>query len=196
VTPPTVLVLTDRHQATAAGRTLAATVIEAVAGGAPAILFREKDLPRDERRALGEAVAAACGQAELYVASDPDLARALDARGVHLAAADPWPEGELETGRSCHDGVELAEAQRRGAAYATLSPVFATAGKPGYGPPLGLCGLAALAEETATPVLALGGVTPERVRACREAGAAGVAVMGAVMGAADPATVVELLVSA
>ena len=92
-------------------------------------------------------------------------------------------------GRSCHDGGEVAAAAAEGAHYATLSPVFASRSKPGYGPPLGL---PALAQPFAIPVYALGGVdTPERAYACVDAGAAGVAVMGAVM--RDPAIVPELL---
>ncbi len=192
---PALLVLTDRAQSAAAGRPLAVTVGEAVAAGAPAILFREKDLPAAGRLALGEQVADACAGADLYVASDPGLARALGAVGVHLAAADPWPDDDLDLGRSCHDATELGEAQRHRAAYATVSPVFATASKPGYGPPLGLCALADLAQGSTTPVLALGGITPERVEGCRDAGAHGVAVMRAVMGAADPAEVVRELLA-
>jgi thiamine-phosphate pyrophosphorylase len=190
------LVLTDRRLSASAGRPLATTVAEAVAGGAPAVLYREKDLPEVTRRTLGEEVAEACAGIDLYVASDPNLAQALGARGLHLAAGDPWVEVDLEVGRSCHDATELAEADDHGATYATVSPVFATDSKPGYGPPLGVCRLGELAQGAATPVLALGGITPERVEACREAGVAGVAVMGGVMAAADPAEVVHRLVEA
>jgi thiamine-phosphate pyrophosphorylase len=99
-------------------------------------------------------------------------------------------------GRSCHSVAELVEAQRRGAAYATLSPVFATPSKPGYGPALGLEGLAAAcAAVPGLPVVALGGVGPGRAAACRSAGAAGVAVMGEVMRSPDPAAVVRRLLA-
>jgi thiamine-phosphate pyrophosphorylase len=99
-------------------------------------------------------------------------------------------------GRSCHDAGELVQARAHAADWATLSPVFASASKPGYGPALGLAGLAAGCR-VAGPglaVLALGGIGPGRARPCLDAGAAGVAVMGAVMGADDPATVVRALV--
>lgn len=190
--------LTDRHQCATAGRDLAATVEAAVTAGASAVLFREKDLGPTERRELGERVAAACAGADLLVASDPDLARSLRARGVHLAATDPWPDdADLVLGRSCHSAAELADATAHAAAYALVSPVFPTASKPGYGPPLGLEGLAALAAGTSLPVLALGGVGPERVADCLRSGARGVAVMGGVMAAEDPgATVRSLLAEA
>lgn len=190
------LVVTDRRQSEAAGRDLPATVALAVVAGAPTVLFREKDLPADERRALGERVAAVCADAgaQLAVASDPTLARALGARAVHLASDEPWPHAQgLAVGRSCHTAAELSDAAAHGADYATVSPVFATTSKPGYGPALGLDGLRALARATTVPVLALGGVGPDDLAACLDAGAAGVAVMGAVMTAADPAAVINQL---
>lgn len=188
------LVLTDRDQSRTAGRNLAATVAAAVAGGATAIVYREKTLPGPQRRALGERVAEACGSAELIVASDPVLARELGATTVHLAADDPWPDGDdLLVGRSCHGAVELAGAAAHGAAYATLSPIFATDSKPGYGPALGVDGLAALLADARLPVLALGGIQVDTVGACLAAGAAGVALMAAVMGADDPAETVRAL---
>jgi thiamine-phosphate pyrophosphorylase len=181
------LVLTDRHQCA----DLAATVAAATRGGAPAILFREKELPAAERRALGERVADAAQGAELIVASDPELAHHLGASTVHLAADDPWPDG-WRTGRSCHDDAELADAASHGASYATLSPIFASASKPGYGPPLGPAALA----DAPLDVLALGGVTPANVADCLAAGAAGVAVMGGVMAADDPEAAVRALLDA
>lgn len=188
------LVLTDRDRSRTAGRTLEETVAAAVAAGATAIVYREKTLPGPERRALGERVADACGSAALVVASDPALARDLGAATVHLAADDPWPEADdLMVGRSCHGAVELADAAAHGAAYATLSPIFATDSKPGYGPALGLDGLATLVADVRLPVYALGGIRADTVRRCLATGAAGVAVMGTVMGAEDPDAAVRAL---
>jgi thiamine-phosphate pyrophosphorylase len=192
------LVLTDRAQAEAAGHTLRGVVTAALEAGAREVLLREKDLPAPARRRGAEHLAAhtAAAGAALYVASDVALAWYVDARGVHLAAEDPWPDDDpgLPWGRSCHTVEDLVEAQRRGAAWATFSPVFTTSSKPGYGPPLGLGGLAAGAHTAlGLPVLALGGIVPGRARGCVEAGAAGVAVMGAVMGADHPAAVIRAM---
>jgi thiamine-phosphate pyrophosphorylase len=192
------LVLTDRAQAEAAGHTLRGVVTAALEAGAREVLLREKDLPAPARRRVAEHLAAhtAAAGAALYVASDVALAGYVDARGVHLAAEDPWPDDDpgLPWGRSCHTVEDLVEAQRRGAAWATFSPVFTTSSKPGYGPPLGLGGLAAGAHTAlGLPVLALGGIVPGRARGCVEAGAAGVAVMGAVMGADHPAAVIRAM---
>jgi thiamine-phosphate pyrophosphorylase len=68
--------------------------------------------------------------------------------------------------------------------------------KPGYGPVLGLAALAAMAQRGKRPVIALGGVTPATAAACLAAGAAGVAVMGGIMAAADPAAATAALLEA
>jgi thiamine-phosphate pyrophosphorylase len=94
-------------------------------------------------------------------------------------------------GRSCHSAAELAAAAAEGCDYATLSPIFPSASKPGYGPALGVDAL----RDAPLPVYALGGVDPTNARTCVEAGAVGVAVMGYVMRAADPALAVQELLS-
>src|SRR6185369_17264850 len=126
------------------------------------------------------------------------------AGGVHLAARDPFPSPRPElVGRSCHDAAELAAAWDEGCDYVTLSPIFLTASKPGYGPALGTGALASMIralvasssarrrDRPAPAVYALGGVLPADVPACLAAGARGVAVMGPVM--REPRLVVEYL---
>jgi thiamine-phosphate diphosphorylase len=177
---PRLLVLTDRSQSPVP---LPEAVAAAVDGGARAVVLREKDLPEQERDRLA---------AQLQAVLDPVggvLIRAGAGGGtaVHLAAADPLPGARPALlGRSCHSPEELARARAEGCDYVMLSPVFPTASKPGYGPALGLAGLAALTP-TAPPTYALGGVRPADVAGCLAAGAHGVAVMGAVMRA--PGTV-------
>jgi thiamine-phosphate pyrophosphorylase len=185
----TLLVLTDRRQATAP---LTEVVSAAVAGGARSVVLREKDLPREYRLALAAALRAVLrpvGGRLIVAGPDP-----LDGDAVHLAAADPAPAGVAYAGRSCHDAAELARLSTED--YATVSPVFATGSKPGYGPALGVDRLGVLAAGARRPVYALGGVsTAADAAACVRAGAAGVAVLGAVMRAADPAAVVAALVA-
>lgn len=197
--PVGVVVVTDRVAAAATGRSLVDVVARAVSGGADAVLLREKDLAPDERRRLAEALRAVttAGGAALWVASDVALALAAGADVVHLAAADPWPapDRRLRRGRSCHDPAELVAARDAGADHVTYSPVYATPSKPGYGPPLGLAGLAAGCRAVpGLAVVALGGIEPGRAGECVAAGAAGVALMGAVMRADDPGAVVRSVV--
>ena len=97
-------------------------------------------------------------------------------------------------GVSAHDLDEARRAAEQGADYITLSPIFPSASKPGYGPALGLDGLRRVAARLAIPTVALGGIDADNAAACLEAGAKGVAVMGAVMAAADPERVVAGLV--
>jgi thiamine-phosphate pyrophosphorylase len=184
VTLPVLLVLTDRTQTR---RPLYLTAAAAVAGGARAVVLREKDLSTADREALAARlwqVLAPVGG--LLIAATKPVG---PATGLHLAAADP-PSRAVVVGRSCHDGSDVDAATAEGVDYLTVSPVFGTASKPGYGPPLGVSGLAGLCRRTTVPVYALGGVTAGNAAACREAGAAGVAVMGEVMRADDPAATV------
>lgn len=174
-------------------------------------------------KAVAELLAAVDGM--LLVASDWRLAEAVGAAGVHLATTDSHPaaatgvhlagadaataqlpagtalaatipERRLLVGRSCHSVAELRAAQGEGADYVTYSPVWGTASKPGYGPAFGTAGLAeGAAGVPGLPVYALGGIGPGRAAPCRAAGAAGVAVMGAIMRAADPETMVRELLA-
>lgn len=203
MTPSGVVVLTDRR---IAGGPLVEVVAAAVAGGARWVVLRERDLGYAERQALAVSLRAVVPPGRLIVAG-PDP---LGGDAVHLAAADPLPSVPQRTsprsapvehqrgavrvvGRSCHDAAEVAAAS--GLDYVTLSPVFQTATKPGYGPALTPDGAARLAP--AVPWLALGGVdSAGRARRCAAAGAAGVAVLGAVMRAADPERVVRDLAGA
>jgi thiamine-phosphate pyrophosphorylase len=99
-------------------------------------------------------------------------------------------------GVSAHSLAEAEAAEAAGADYLTLSPAFATPSKPGYGPALGPGGLKPITRAVSIPVLALAGVTAANVGACLAAGAAGVAVMGGVMGARNPEQAVGDIVAA
>ncbi|TDB71051.1 thiamine phosphate synthase [Micromonospora sp. KC721] len=189
--PTGVVVLTDRREAR---KPLAEVVAGAAAGGARWVVLREKDLPRPERLALAaelRAILAEVGGTLVVAGPDP-----LDGDAVHLPAAGPYPPPVVGlVGRSCHDEAELARLTTEH--YVTLSPVWPTRTKPGYGPPLHPSGLRRLIRRSPVPVLALGGIeTPEQVSACVEAGATGVAVLGVIMRADDPTTAVTALGSA
>lgn len=171
------LVLTDRRLA--GGRPLADIVRTA-----PVLVLREKDLARDERAALAAELRPIVEV--LLVASDVTI----DSDGVHLAAADPFPSDRPTlVGRSCHTRNDLDRAAEEGCDYATLSPIFASRSKPGYGPALGVEALC----DPPLPVYALGGVDEANAGRCIASGAAGVAVMGAIMRAEEPLLVIDRL---
>ncbi|HTZ36746.1 MAG TPA: thiamine phosphate synthase, partial [Stellaceae bacterium] len=171
---PPLLVISDRTQAR---RPLVEIAAAAFAGGCRWFSLREKDLPAAARRALlAELVALGRRFGAAVIAhEDIDSVRAVGAAGVHLpAGGDPAAaRGKLPrglVGASAHGAAEAAALIAAGADYVTLSPVFLTASKPGYGPALGLAGIAAGAEAARGPVLALGGIGPGNAAACLAAG--------------------------
>ncbi len=159
--------------------------------GADGALLR---VPQGAPLSWADALLAAGVTGIVHLRSCGDVAGALALGcGLHLPAwEDPGPwrarvRGLL--GQSCHDLEEL----RRAATvcdYATVSPVFAPLSKPGDArPTLGVLGLAAACGQVRIPVLALGGLSPERADSCMQAGAAGVAGIGCFD---EPATVAEI----
>ena len=167
------LVLTDRSQC---ARPLVDVVDAAVQAGARAVVLREKDLLGTQRSRLAERLRKVLEPVDgLLILAGPC------GEAVHLSAKDTFPlRPPPLVGRSCHSTEEVAAARAEGCDYVTISPIFATASKPGYGPALGTQGLAALAA-TAPPAYALGGVQPPDVADCLAAGATGIAVMGPIM---------------
>ena len=197
---PPLLVISDRSQAQ---RPLTDIAGASFAGGCRWFSLREKDMPPAERRALlGELVALGRRyDAVVMVHDDLEVAVASGAGGVHLpSGGDPaearglLPRGLI--GVSAHSTAEAATLIAAGADYVTISPIFLTDSKPGYGPALGLNGLAATVAAAKGPVVALAGITPDNAHACMEAGAAGIAVMGEIMRALDPEATVRSLIKA
>jgi thiamine-phosphate pyrophosphorylase len=197
---PPLLVISDRHQA----RRPLDEVAEAIfAGGCRWLSLREKDLPAAERRALLNTLVGIGRRwkATVTVHEDVESAVMAGAGGVHLpsaghpdAARARLPGGVI--GASAHSAAEASALLGSGADYVTVSPVFITASKPGYGPAIGLDGLAEIAARVSGPVIALGGITVANTPLCLSAGASGVAVMGEVMRATDPRPVVEAILAA
>lgn len=186
---PRLILLTDRSQLRLS-RGLVRTIGECAAAGLTHVVVREHDLEPPARHGLIAALTEIDG---LTVISSRICDPA--AHGVHLAAGQPADSGQARylVGRSCHSAADVKQAAGEGAAYATLSPYAATASKPSYGPPLDAGEFAGAHE---IPVFALGGITPANAEAARKAGAYGVAVMGAVMRAEDPAAEVAALSAA
>lgn len=199
--PSPLLVVTDRRQA---ALPLVAVVEAALAGGARWLSLREKDLPEGAvldlcARLRGPARASG---AVLTLHGPASLAAGAGLDGVHLASGgDPASARGLLgpaalVGVSAHSAEEAEAAVEDGADYVILGPIFETPSKPGYGPALGLAGLAAAARLLPGRVVAIGGIDAATAGACVAAGAAAVAVMGGVMRAADPAAEVRSLLRA
>ena len=150
---------------------------------------REKDLGPEALQSLAAPIVRLCHDfdARVLINTCAEVATAVGADGVHLPG-EAGPVGAVrEGGRawlvgcSTHDVAEVRSRAAEGADFVVFGPVHPTESKPGYGPAQGPEGLRRAVEAVEAPVFALGGVSPERVRACLEAGASGVAVMSGLM---------------
>ena len=120
------------------------------------------------------------------------VAEALGA-GLHLGWRGPSVEDardhlgpDVLLGYSAHDEIGLGGDRASNVDYYFFSPVYPTSSKPDQ-PPAGIAALRSFCQTAApAPTFALGGITPERVPACREAGAEGVAVLSGIMEADVP----------
>jgi thiamine-phosphate pyrophosphorylase len=132
-----------------------------------------------------------------------DLALAAGADGVHLGL-DDLPVGVARAlvppgfvvGATVRNPEQARRAADEGASYLGVGPVYPTSTKDGLPAPLGLAGLAAVADAVAVPVIAISGVTAARVPGLLGAGAHGVAVVAAVYRAADPGAATRALLDA
>lgn len=199
---PRLLLITDRHQAR---RPLAEVVAAALDGGCRWISVREKDLGLGDRRRLAREIVKLGKAREAVVTLHGDIATAEAARadGVHVGQGTApgvvrsvLGGGKILVGASVHSWQEAERAQEDGADYVTVSPIFETASKPGYGPALGLEILEEFCAALDVPVVALGGVTPANAGDCLRAGAGAVAVMGGIMRADDPRALTAAYVEA
>jgi thiamine-phosphate diphosphorylase len=195
---PCLMLVTDRHRCRP-GRLLDA-VEAAVAAGVDAVQLREKDLDAAALYDLTRTLRGFTrGRCPLIVNGRLDVALAANADGVHLpenglplSAARPLcPEGFL-LGRSVHSVAGAVEAQTNGASYVQLGTIFETASKPGV-EPAGLALVHSTAAAVTIPCLAVGGVGIDNARDVIAAGATGIAVVSAILLAADIQVAVQQL---
>jgi thiamine-phosphate pyrophosphorylase len=189
---PALYVVTDRGLSR--GRENAEVVRRALAGGATMIQYREKSLPDDAMAEEAAHLLVLCRAAgvPLVINDRIDVALRVGADGLHVGQGDLDP-GEarrrLGDGRilgvSVHDAGEARRAEALGADYIAANGLFPTASKTDLGAPLGLDGLARIAAATSLPVVAIGGIHAGNAASVVRAGAAGIAVISAVVSADD-----------
>ena len=197
---PPLLLVTDRHQAR---QPLVEVVAAAITAGCRWVSLREKDLPEDGQIALARMLAPIAWRngARLTVHGEAALAKAANIDGVHLpSGSDPVAArallgpGKL-IGVSIHTVTEAEAIDPGTVDYAIAGPAFETASKPGYGPEIGRKGLGEIARASRVPIVAIGGLNAMRAAEVLAAGPKGIAVMGGVMRATDPAREVRALLS-
>jgi thiamine-phosphate pyrophosphorylase len=194
-------VITD----TRPGRDAFAVVNAALEAGAPVIQLRAKGLPDRELYALASRVTEACSQRGVccIINDRVDIALAVGADGVHVGADDlpvTVAAGLLGDGRVLGATARDPETARRhesaGASYLGVGPAYSTSTKDGLPPPLGPEGIARVAGAVSIPVIAVAGVTAERVPELIAAGAHGVAVISTLSEADDPRAATRALLAA
>ena len=186
--------VTDRTRTR--GRELPAVVAECVAAGLPAVQVREKDLGAADLAVLCRRLRELTHDhgARLVVNDRVDVALAVGADAVQRTHTS-LPVDDIRSiagrrlaiGASVHSLEDAIDAEMRGADWLVFGPVYDTPSKRRWGPPQGLERLAKVAKAVRVPVVAIGGITPERVGAARAAGAAGVAAIAAILDTVSPA---------
>ncbi len=188
------MLVTDRSLVCGGDR-LVEAVAAAVEGGVNAVQLREKDLaPADLARLAGQLRAAIGGRALLIVNGNADVACDVQADGMHLPADAPFarPDGVTLVGRSVHSVEAAVRAEREGADYLTAGPIYETPSHPGL-PAAGVGLISGAVAAISVPVVAIGGITSARVQDVLSAGAGGVAVISAVLGAESPREAASVL---
>ncbi|TCP55359.1 thiamine-phosphate diphosphorylase [Tumebacillus sp. BK434] len=180
---------------------LKSIVRQAVQGGADVIQLRYKSAPALDLFRLGEEIhpLILAEGGRLLINDRADVALALQAGGVHLAAkslpisaARPLFPAAKWIGCSVHSVEEALAAQAQGATYITYGHIFATGSKPGLAP-RGLAALQSVVDAVEIPVLAIGGITTDNIDDVLATGAAGIAVISAVMADGDPMRAAQAL---
>ncbi len=178
---------------------------EAVAGGATLIQLRTKK--RDTREFLQVVIKAAellrARKIPLIINDRVDIASACEAGGVHLGQTDmPLPYARKILGKKKIIGIsvstldEARAAEKEGADYLGVGPIFPTSSKIDVPPVLGLEGIREIREKTKIPILAIGGINVANVGDVISAGASGVAVISAIAAAQNPRAAATELIEA
>ncbi len=176
------------------GRSTVEIVREGLAAGVRLIQLREKTLAPRELLPLAREVRSLTSDANalLIINDHLDVALAVQADGVHLGRTDlpvnaaRLAAPDLIIGASTHSVEDVNDAQKQGASYINIGPLFATDTKTTSTAPLGLEGLRRMAEAASVPFTVMGGIKKDHIRELTLEGARTIAVVTAVTAADDP----------
>lgn len=196
---PRLYLITDRK---IAAPDLFSALESALKGGVRLVQLREKDLSPSELRNIAEKLLKLTRfyGAKLLLNGLPELAADIGADGVQLGVnscqiikARRILGAHALIGYSAHSTQEAECAANQSADFVTFSPVYYTTSKSQYGPPQGLPALRQICQKSPIPVFALGGVNIDRAAEVLDAGAYGVALISAVLGASAVQTSAQKL---
>jgi len=177
------------------GRDIVEVVGRAAAGGVTVVQLREKEATTREFLTIGEKIIELLKEKKipLIINDRIDIALALDAEGVHLGNNDMPIEiarkilGDKKIiGLSAECVEDAIEADKKGADYIGVSPVYTTPTKPELETGLGIKGLREIRKVTKVPLVAIGGMKAANCREIIENGADGIAVVSGICSAPDP----------
>ena len=181
--------VTDSKQLTD-NRSLITAVRQALKGGVKAVQLREKNLETLELLKMADKIRDLTKQfnASFFINDRFDIAVAVGADGVHLtqnsipaAAVRKAVKKKLLIGVSTHSLKEAREAEKGGADFITVGPVYRTPSKLKYGKPIGLDILKKITSKMNIPVFAIGGIKSSNINYIKEAGAYGAAMIREVL---------------
>jgi thiamine-phosphate pyrophosphorylase len=195
-----VYLVTDRGLS--GGRSTLDIVSRAVAGGVSCVQLREKNI--NTREFIEEAMAVRRvlkkSKVPLIINDRVDVAMAVGADGVHLGQGDmpckmarEMLPGSMVIGISAESMRDAVYAERDGADYIGVSPIYQTPTKPDAAKPLGLEGLERIRKNVGLPLVGIGGLKAENAAEVIKRGADGVAVVSAIVSAKDPASATRSL---
>ena len=164
----------------------------ALEAGTKCIQLREKDLSVKELLEMAVWMRELTGEynAKLFINDRVDIALSAGADGVHLGQNSIPPHAvrkisgdKLIIGVSTHSVNEAIDAEKDGADFITLGPVYETPSKLRYGNPIGIDYFSKVKSQISIPVLAIGGIKLDKVKGVKEAGADGIALISAILSA-------------
>ncbi len=169
---------------------LITAVHQALKGGVKAVQLREKNLETPELLKMADKIRYLTKQfnASFFINDRFDIAIAVGADGVHLtqnsipaAAVRKAVKKKLLIGVSTHSLKEAREAEKGGADFITVGPVYRTPSKLRYGKPTGIDTLKKTTSKMSIPVFAIGGIKSSNIKYIKEAGAYGAAMIREVL---------------
>ena len=177
------------------GRSTLDIVAAAVKGGVTCVQLREKECSTREfiDQALSIKDILKTHNIPLIINDRLDVAQAINADGVHLGQTDmpldmarAIVQDSMIIGISAESFEDAVEAEKGGADYLGVSPIYATPTKTDTAPPLGLQGLRQIRAAVSIPLVGIGGLNRDNAAEAIRNGADGIAVVSAIVSAGDP----------
>jgi len=167
---------------------------DSLKAGVKAVQLRERDLNTRELLELANKMRELTKKyhVKLFINDRVDIALSVDADGVHIGqksipahAVRKIVQEKLIIGVSTHSLDEALEAERDGADFITLGPIYETISKLKYGKPIGVDTLKRVKSKLSMPVFGIGGIKLDKVREVKETGADGIALISAILASKD-----------